>query len=159
VTVVQTNKQRNKSTCHIFGWSVPADRQSLYALLRCDALPVSCHGLYVCALGLYLLSGLVCDLLPTRLFSKLGGFAQKCKRVYWQKCILFHNLNVLCLENTLDLWCHTYSGGPHFEWALLSLVVKETWLSGLQVVSPKMHASPQTLQIVFTHVPSGSAIN
>ena len=70
---------------------------------------------------------------------------------------LAHNLDGLCLD-TLRLWCLAYShvraNGHHSHWVLRSFEVREICL--LELVSPRMQASQQTLQIVL--IQSGSAI-
>ena len=102
--------------------------------------------LYVRGVGLCPFSGLVSDLL-LRLLRGWGIYS----KAHCQKSISSHNLNELCLEDTgpvitvpsLPKWGGTIASGAR------SLVNKETYLLGL--VSPRMHAGPQTLWTVVTH--------
>jgi len=98
--------------------------------------------LYMCGIGLCPFSGLVYDLL----LRGRRGLSPDC--VLPQE-YLIHNLDVHCLENNRAFWCLTYpSGATPFHWALRSLVIREARL--LELVSPRMHASPQTLSTVLT---------
>ena len=83
--------------------------------------------------------------LTTRLVQ-VGGEVQypKKERKTVVKSISLHNLTVLCLEDTLGLSASpTLVGGDNYDRVLGSLVIKE--ISLLESVSPRMHASPQTL--------------
>jgi len=111
-------------------------------LLSCLSLPP-----YVRGLGLIPFSGLVYDLL----LRGGWGLSPACLRIArrvsqsqsWRALLGGHQ-TALCLT-------YPSEGVPRwFNRALWSLVVKEpeTWLLG--PVSPRMHASPQTLQIVFS---------
>jgi len=108
---------------------------SCLPLLSCMSL------LYICGLGLWSFSCLFCDLLP-RGRRWLSPTETHC----W-KIISFHKRAAwrapLGILGAFPTW-----GGGHHSLGV-TFFLRETWLWQWQLVSPTMHASPQTLWFVL----------